>query len=159
MERAMLKNVLLCICILSSLILVGCNKPPAVKADGAGKYGMMDDNTPDLAAVKFFDLIYTDNDINRALKVASPKMERLLKSYHTPRNVQRHVFNLSYDEVEITVDPGNGVGRNEFAKDAVVTLLFSGTLRGDKYEDLRVVEMIKIGTKWKVDKIRADKYL
>lgn len=159
MGRGMLKNVFICLCIVAALGLQGCNKKPEVKAEGAGKYGMMDDNTPDLAAVKFFDLIFTDKDINRALTVASPKMERLLKSYHTPRNVQRHVFNLSYDEVEITVDPGSGVGRNEFAESATVTLLFSGTLHGDRYEDLRIVEMIRVGTKWKVDKIRADKYL
>jgi hypothetical protein len=159
MKRGVLKNVLLSVCVLASLGLQGCNKQAEVKTEGAGKYGMMDDNTPDLAAVKFFNVIYKDKDISRALTVASPKMERLLKSYHTPRNVQRHVFNLSYDEVEITIDPGSGVGRDEFAKDAVITLLFSGTLHGDKYEDLRVVEMIREGNKWKVDKVRADKYL
>lgn len=155
----MLKKLIFCVFCILLVSLQGCEKAPVAKGGGAGKYGMMDDNTPDAAAVKFFDLIYTDTDISRALTIASPKMERLLRSYHTNRNVQRHVFNLSYDEVVITVDPGAGVGRNEFAKEAIITLLFSGILHGDKYEDVRIVEMVKIGNKWKVDKIRADKYL
>lgn len=151
-----LLSVLLIICSLS--LISGC-EPKTKAGKGAGKYGMMDTNTPDFTAVRFFDHIYQDKTINGALKIASPRLAKVLKSYHTNRNVQRHVFNLVYDEVEIQPDTGNSVGRNEFAKSAVVTLFFTGTRDGDKYEDIRVIDMIRVDKKWLVDKVRADKFL
>lgn len=140
------------------LLLQGCDaaKKPG---GGAGKYGMMDTNTPDYAAVAFFQHIYQDDNINAALAICTPRMAKLVKSYHTNRNVQRHVLDLVYDEVDIQPDTGNSVGRNEFAKSAVVTLFFTGIRHGDRYEDIRIVEMIRDGDKWLVDEIRPDKYL
>ncbi|GAB5379035.1 MAG: hypothetical protein Alis3KO_00300 [Aliiglaciecola sp.] len=129
------------------------------KKKGAGKYGMMDTNTPDYAAVAFFEHIYRDKNLNNALAMSTPRMAKILKSYHTNRNVQRHVIDLTYDEVEIQPDTGNSVGRNEFAKSAVVTLFFTGTIHGDRVEDIRIVEMVRIDGKWLVDRVQADKYL
>lgn len=126
---------------------------------GAGKYGMMDTNTPDFAAVRFFEHVYRDKTLAGAIAMSTPRMAKLMNSYRSNRNVQRHVFNLTYDEVEIQPDTGNTVGRNEFAKSAVVTLFFTGLRDNDRIEDIRVVEMIRKDKKWLVDKIRADKYL
>ena len=139
------------------LLLQGCDGPKP--GEGAGKYGMMDTNTPDYAAVQFFQHIYNDKNLNGALSMSTPRMAKLLKSYHTNRNVQRHVLNLTYDEVEIQPDTGNSIGRNEFAKNAVVTMFFTGMRHGERYEDVRVVEMVRQDKKWMIDKIRADKYL
>ena len=144
--------------VFASLVLLqGCDSGP--KPQGGGKYGMMDTNTPDYAAVAFFQHVYSDDNLKGALAMSTPRMAKLLRAYHTNRNVQRHVFDLIYDEVEIQPDTGNSIGRNEFAKSAVVTLFFTGTRYGDRYEDIRVVEMVRTGGDWKVDKVRADKYL
>ncbi len=144
--------------VVSLFFIQGCE--PATKAGkGAGKYGMMDTNTPDFAAVRFFEHVYRDKTLKGALSMSTPRLAKLLTSYHTNRNVQRHVFNLTYDEVEIQPDTGNTIGRNEFAKNAVVTLFFTGMRNGDKIEDIRVVEMVRQDKKWLVDKVRADKYL
>lgn len=140
------------------LFIQACDSGPKA-GKGAGKYGMMDDNTPDFAAVAFFQHIYQDEKLTGALKLSTPRLAKLLKSYHTNRNVQRHVFNLTYDEVVIQPDTGNTVGRNEFAKSAVVTLFFSGTRNDERIEDIRVIEMVREGNTWLVDKVRADKYL
>ncbi len=144
--------------IITALLLQACDS--GTKAgEGAGKYGMMDTNTPDYAAVAFFQHIYSDDTIDAAVAMSTPRMAKLLRSYHTNRNVQRHVFDLVYDEVEIQPDTGNSIGRNEFAKSAVVTLFFTGTRYGDRYEDIRIVEMVRTNDKWLVDEIRPDKYL
>lgn len=140
------------------LFIQACDSGPKA-GKGAGKYGMMDDNTPDFAAVAFFQHIYQDKKLTEALKLSTPRLAKVLKSYHTNRNVQRHVFNLTYDEVVIQPDTGNTVGRNEFAKSAVVTLFFSGTRNGERIEDIRVIEMVRENKTWLVDKVRADKYL
>lgn len=140
------------------VFLQACDSGPKA-GKGAGKYGMMDDNTPDYAAVAFFQHIYQDKKLTAALKLSTPRLAKVLKAYHTNRNVQRHVFNLVFDEVVIQPDTGNTIGRNEFAKSAVVTLFFSGTRNGDRYEDIRVIEMVRQNKTWLVDKVRADKYL
>lgn len=150
---ALSKILLLCFAIFA---LQACDTN---KKKGAGKYGMMDTNTPDYAAVAFFEYIYRDTNLNNALAMSTPRMAKILKSYHTNRNVQRHVIDLTYDEVEIQPDTGNSVGRNEFAKSAVVTLFFTGTIHGDRVEDIRIVEMVRIDGKWLVDRVQADKYL
>ncbi|GAB2682416.1 hypothetical protein [Aliiglaciecola aliphaticivorans] len=126
---------------------------------GAGKYGMMDTNTPDYAAVEFFQHVYNDKNLNKAIAMSTERMARLLRSYRTNRNVQRHVFDLVYDEVDIQPDTGNSIGRSEFAETAVVTLFFTGTLYEERVEDIRVIEMIRKDGEWLVDKIQPDKYL
>ncbi|GAA0851854.1 hypothetical protein [Aliiglaciecola litoralis] len=142
--------------LLFSLLIQACD---GESKKGAGKYGMMDTNTPDYAAVAFFEHVYNDKNLNKAIAMSTPRMAKLLKHYRTNRNVQRHVFDLPYDEVQIQPDTGNAIGRNEFAKTSVVTLFFTGTLHDDKIEDIRIVEMIREDGKWLVDKIRPDKYL
>lgn len=144
--------------MFSLSFMFGC-EPNTKAGQGAGKYGMMDTNTPDFAAVRFFEHVYRDKTLKGALSMSTPRLSKVLNSYHTNRNVQRHVFNLTYDEVEIQPDTGNTVGRNEFAKSAVVTLFFTGTRHGEKVEDIRVVDMVRSDKKWLVDKIRPDKYL
>ncbi|MEP4889637.1 MAG: hypothetical protein ABJV04_06390 [Aliiglaciecola sp.] len=142
-------------CILI-LFLQACDNE---SKKGAGKYGMMDTNTPDYAAVEFFQHVYNDKNLNKAIAMSTERMARLLNSYRTNRNVQRHVFDLVYDEVDIQPDTGNSIGRSEFAESAVVTLFFTGTLYDERVEDIRVIEMVRKDGKWLVDKIQPDKYL
>ena len=126
---------------------------------GVGKYGMMEANVPDLAAVAFFESVYRDKNLSYAISLSTPRMAKLLNHYRTNRNVQRHVFDLPFDEVEVQPDGGNGIGRTEFAKSATVTLFFTGIIHGNRVEDIRIVEMVRTDGKWLVDKIQADKYL
>ena len=122
---------------------------------GAGKYGMMDTNIPEYAAVQFFTHIYEDDNIDSALDFASPKLARLMKSYRINRNVQRHVLNMAYDKVEIKPSATNA-GRNEFAKEASVALFFEGTLNGEIVKDLRTVKLVRINKAWKVDEVSVE---
>ncbi len=142
---------------LTLLALSGCKK--VERGEGAGRYGMMTDNTPEYAAMKFFDSIYNEQDIDDALLYCSPRMQRILNSYHTPKNVQRHILSLSFDQVEIKPDSDSSVGRNEYAKEATVVLFLTGTYQGDKVDDLRAVELIRIDGDWKVERIKTDKFL
>lgn len=137
------------------LLLAGCEK----KEPGIGRYGMLDDNTPDYAAVMFMDSVYQDKNIDRALSLSSESMGRMLRKYHTNRNVQRHIINLRYDKVTVTPQGSNRVGRNEFAEKATVTLFFSGTYNDDKIEDLRTVQLIQEDGQWKVDRIDPDHFM
>lgn len=132
------------------LALSACGEVKKQKA--AGKFGMMDENIPEYAALQFFDGIYRGQDITKALELSSPKMVRLLNSYRTNRNVQRHVLNMRYDTVEFKPHAGSA-GRNEFAKEAQVTLFFEGELDGNVLKDLRVVKLVRPKNNWLVDEV------
>ena len=134
--------------LVSLLLISACD---GSKSTGAGKYGMMDNNIPEYAAVEFFTHIYEDKNLNGALKFASPKLSRLMKSYRINRNVQRHVLNMPYDKVEIKPKAAN-----EFAKEASVSLFFEGTLNGQIIKDLRVVKLIRTKDGWKVDEVSVN---
>jgi len=116
-------------------------------------------NTADMSALIFFDSIYNKNDFRTALNHASPRMQRLMKSYHTSTNVARHLINLRYDgEVIMEIDAGDSVGRLEFATKQNVSIFFTGNYQGNVIDELRTVKMIKEDGKWVVDAILADKF-
>lgn len=140
---------------LITLLLTACGE----KEKGLGRYGMMDENTPEFAALAFMKSIYEGENINRAVELSTDSMARILTRYHTNRNVQRHIINLRYDNVSIVPQGANRVGRNEYADNATVTLFFSGMYNDDKIEDLRTVKMIRDDGQWKVDRINPDHFM
>ena len=148
----MLKKVSLLV-LFSLLVLGGCGDTKEKKT--AGKFGMIDENIPDYAALQFFDSIYHGKDISGALALSSPRILRLLQSYRTNRNVQRHILNMRFDSVEFKPHAGSA-GRNEFAKEAQVTVFFEGQLDGKILKDLRVVKLVRPGKKWLVDAVSLD---
>ena len=147
----MLKNI--SFILIFALIFSACEKAPAKK--GGGKFGMLNNGNPEFAAIEFFDHIYHSKGIEGAIKVSTPKMERLLRSYHTNKGVQKHVLNMRFDKVSIQ-PKSRSAGRNEFAKDAQIAIFFEGELHGDIFKDMRVIELIKVGADWKVDEVSLD---
>lgn len=145
------------ISLLLLLFLQGCDEPRS--GQGLGKYGMMGDNTPEHAAMVFFNRLYQDKRLDGALQYCTERLGKTLKAYHTNRNVQRHVLNLPYDTVVVEPQTSDTIGRNEYAKKATITLFFTGTYNGEKVDDMRIVDMVKEDKKWKVSKIHADQFL
>lgn len=131
-------------------ILVGCG----------GETSGSDNNSAEGAALLFFESIYNKKNFEAALNVASPRLQRLMKSYHTPKGVARHIINLRYEgDVKLEIDGGNSVGRAEFATEQKVSIFISGNYQGDKIDELRTVDMKKVNGKWVVDAILADRFL
>lgn len=141
--------------------LTGCmDKQKTEEGEGGGRYGMMSSDSADVAALKFFDAIYNENDMGTALHYATDRMDKLLKSYHTPRAVARHIINLRYEgQVKMEIDAGDNVGRQEFATRQRVSIYFSGHYQGDLIDELRTVQMIREKGEWRVDSILTDKFL
>jgi hypothetical protein len=148
MKPTMLKNI--SFILIFAVLFSACEKAPPKQ--GGGKFGMLDSGNPEFAAIEFFDHIYHSTNIKGAIKVSTPKMQRLLRSYHTNKGVQKHVLNMRFDKV--TIQPkSRSAGRNEFAKDAQVSLFFEGKFNGDIFKDMRLVELVKIDKSWKVDSV------
>lgn len=144
--------------VLFSLTLIACTGETKTE-DRLGRYGMLDENTPEYTAVRFMRSIYLEGNIDKAVELSTERLARVLKRYHTNRNVQRHVLNLKYDSVNISPESGDSVGRNEYADKATVTLFFSGVYKDDKIEDLRQVDLVKVDGDWRVSKVHADRFL
>ncbi|MFC3095608.1 hypothetical protein DRW07_08180 [Alteromonas sediminis] len=145
-----------CFLLILTLSVSACKKEEQL---GVGRYGMLDDGTPQYTAVRFMQSLYHDENIDNVLALSSERMKRVLKRYHTNRNVQRHVMNLMYDTVEVSPEGSDGVGRSEFSKEATVILFFSGHYNEDKIDDIRTIEMVKVDGDWKVDRIQPDRFL
>lgn len=147
----MLKNISFILII--AFLFSACEKAPPKQ--GGGKFGMLDSGNPEFAAIEFFDHIYHSKGIEGAISVSTPKMERLLRSYHTNKGVQKNVLNMRFDKV--TIQPrSRSAGRNEFAKEAEISIFFEGELDGDIFKDMRLVELIKVGNDWKVDTVSLE---
>ncbi|WP_191022117.1 hypothetical protein [Salinimonas profundi] len=138
------------LCSITLLLLSGCNKQTG------NDTGEASEGTPEYAAVAFAHALYNDADINEALALSTDRMRRILSSYHTTRNAQRHVMNLKYDSVEIKPDGGNRIGRMQFAEKATITLFFSGSYNNERIEDLRNVHLLRQGGQWKIDRVSND---
>ncbi len=136
--------------LLFTLLITACE--PTKPKQGGGKFGMLDDGIPEFAAIEFFDEIYKSKNLDGALKLSTPKMQRLLSSYHTNKAVQKHVLNMRFDKVAIQPST-RSAGRNEFAKKAKIALFFEGELNGDIHKDMRVVQLIKVDDEWLVDSV------
>ncbi|MGK0267756.1 MAG: hypothetical protein ACI8Y3_000362 [Paraglaciecola sp.] len=151
MEYSVLKKTIFI--LMFTVLLIACDKTADKK--GGGKFGMLSSSNPEFVAIEFFDHIYSSNRLEGAIELSTSKMARLLQSYHTNKSVQKHVLNMRFDKV--TIKPlSRSAGRNEFAKDAQISLFFEGELNGDILKDKRIVELIKVGSDWKVDKVSLD---
>lgn len=147
-ECTMLKNIIFI--LIFSVLLVACDKAPPKQ--GGGKFGMLDRGNPEFAAIEFFDHIYHSKGIDDAIELSTPKMERLLRSYHTNKGVQKHVLNMRFDKVSIQ-PKSRSAGRNEFAKEAQISLFFEGELDGNVLKDMRLIDLVRVGKDWKVDEV------
>lgn len=151
MGHIMLRKISFILIITS--LFSACTPEPEKK--GGGRFGMLSSGNPEFAAISFFDHIYHSKDLEGAIKLSTPKMERLLRSYHTNKSVQKHVLNMRFDKVGIKPST-RSAGRNEFAKDASMSFIFKGELHGDIVKDMRVVKLIRIDTNWKVDEVSLE---
>lgn len=154
----MIRVVLSAVLLVSVGFLSGCSGEKKA-GEGVGQFGMMDESTAEYSAIQFLDNLYNTNDVNEVLKYASPKMSRLIRSYRTPSNIQRHVINLRIDEATFEVDSGRNVGLSQYADEANLSVYFIGKLHGEKVEDLRTIYLTKHNGRWKVDEVKDNRYL
>lgn len=115
-------------------------------------------DSPEYAAIKFFEHIYNDDDITQALSYCSPSMQRTLNRYHSNRNVQRHVLNLAYDTVNMEVRGGESRFEQISGKRSTVVLYFTGELHGDRINEIRKIELASRSHGWEIQRISEYPY-
>ncbi len=126
------------------------------KDDGlrAGRYGMMSDGTPQYTALKFTKAIYKEKDLAPALELTTARFGKVVASYHTPRNVQRQIFNVRFDEVEAEIVAGGTLLSTDTRDDAEIEIKLDGNYLGERKWDLKTIKLLKENGNWKVAAVR-----
>lgn len=117
-----------------------------------------DVDNPEIVAIEFFNALYNEQNIKKAASVCSPQLSRIILHYKSPKAVGRHLFNMSYDKVEVTPD-GSGVKiREQFKNSAEITVFFDGYYHDNHLKDVKRLSLIQIDNKWVIDKILKDPF-
>jgi len=114
--------------------------------------------TPEYIATEFFHALYNEKDLNKAKQLCTKEYADLMESYGTVRQVGRTLMNMSFDQVDIRVNRSGGNLREQYDNRADITLLLTGPHDGKQVDELRVVEMVKDGSRWVVQAVKVDKF-
>ncbi len=116
-------------------------------------------DNPELVAVAFFHALYNERNTKKAASVCAPKLAKLVLHYRSPQAVARHMFNMSYDKVNIKPD-SNGVKiRKQFKDKAIITLYFNGSYQENNLKNVKRISLIQLnGGKWVINKILKDPF-
>jgi hypothetical protein len=130
-----------------------------VSACSGGEEKITNIDNPKLVAVAFFDALYNEKNAQKAASVCVPKLARLILHYQSPQAIGRHLFNMSYDKVEIKPDDSGVKIRKQFKQKAKITLYFDGYLQENRLRDIKRISLVQIdGGKWLIDKILKDPF-
>lgn len=145
-----LKLTLLLLSLSSALLLTGCGE------DDSKKITTVDN--PETVAIAFFDALYNEKNVEKAASVCNPKLARLILHYRSPEAVARHLFNMSYDKVEITPDSAGIKVREQFKGSANITIYFDGFYQENRIKEVKRLAIIQRNGKWFIDKILKDPF-
>ena len=136
----------------TALTLVGCGEVERGYGDG-------DAETEEAAAIKgFYQAIYRDDDLNKAKRFASERMDGLIEHYATLSGVERYVLGRYYDRVELTVEADSIVPYLNNKQELRATVIFEGEYKGDNVKDSRDVVLVQEEGTWRVDQILDPRY-
>lgn len=117
-----------------------------------------DVENPETVAIAFFDALYNEKNLKKAASVCEPKLSRIILHYKSTKAVARHLFNMSYDKVEVTPDDSGVKVRERFKDKAVITLFFDGYYLDDHRKDVKRLSLVQINDTWVIDKILKDPF-
>lgn len=132
------------------LLIFGCGE--------SNKDTIRNVDNPEVVAIAFFDALYNEQNIKKAASVCSPKLARILLHYKSTKAVARHMFNMSFDEVDITPDDSGIKVREQFKDSAIITVYFNGYYQSNNLKDVKRLSLIQVDDKWLIDKILKDPF-
>lgn len=122
------------------------------------KNKIYDLDNPEVVAIEFFNALYNEKNIKKAASVCSPRLSRIIMHYQSPKAVARHLFNMSYDKVDITPDDSGVKVREQFKNSAEITVYFDGYYQNDRIKDVKRLLLVQIDNKWIIEKKLKDPF-
>ncbi|WP_417349232.1 hypothetical protein [Ferrimonas sp.] len=117
------------------------------------------DQPPEKVAVEFFEALYVDKDINRALPMVNGELKGLFHHYKLASQVQRNLFALYMEQAEVELSSTNADFFRRRNSDILVTIKLKGLVNGYLRQDLREIRLQVIDNQWKVTEIKDDRWL
>lgn len=145
-----LKSYFYPLLLCSVFLLTACGE------DDSKKITTVDN--PETVAIAFFDALYNEKNVEKAASVCSPKLARLLLHYRSPEAVARHLFNMSYDTVEVRPDSDGVKVREQFKGSANITIYFDGYYQDSRIKEVKRLSIIQRNGEWFIDKILKDPF-
>lgn len=116
-------------------------------------------DNPELVAVAFFDALYNEKNVQKAASVCDAKLSRLILHYRSPQAVARHLFNMSFDKVEVKPDDSGVKLRKQFKNKATITLYFDGYYQDNRLKDVKRISLVQLDDgQWVINKILKDPF-
>ena len=143
-----MSKLLKIIVLFSVVILSGCNEEKEIT--------QLDN--PELITIAFFDALYNEKDVDKATRVCSPKLARILSHYRSASAVGRHIFNMSFDSVIIKPDDSGVKVREQFKESATITVYFDGMYQGNRVKDVKKLLLVHQNDKWIISKLLKDPF-
>ncbi|MBU2871500.1 hypothetical protein [Colwellia sp. E2M01] len=140
----------LLITLFTCLLLSSCGEEDPEKIN--------DVDNPENVAIAFFNAIYNEKNVEKAASVCNPKLARLILHYRSPEAVGRHLFNMSYDTVEVRPDTDGVKVREQFKGNAIITIYLDGYYHGNLIKEVKRLAFIQRDGKWYIDKILKDPF-
>ena len=137
------------ILIAALLLLMGCTNEENEIAEI---------ENPELVTIAFFNALYNEKNVKKAASVCSPQLARIILHYKSPQAVARHLFNMSYDRVEIKPDDSGVKVREQFKDAAVITVYFDGYYQENRLKDVKRVSLVQQNGNWVINKILKDPF-
>ncbi len=139
--------LLLCSTILLSACDAGENQKKITTVDN-----------PETVSLAFFDALYNEKNVEKAASVCNPKLARLILHYRSPEAVARHLFNMSYDRVDMRPDSGGVKVREQFKGSANITIYFDGYYQESRIKEVKRLALVQRNGEWFIDKILKDPF-
>lgn len=115
-------------------------------------------DNPEQVVVAFFDALYNQKDVKKAASVCSPQLARIILHYKSSEAVARHIFNMSFDQVEIKPDDSGVKVREQFKNNATITIYFDGVYHEERFKDVKRLSVIQLNDRWVINKILKDPF-
>ncbi len=115
-------------------------------------------DNPELVTIAFFNAIYNENDLKKAASVCSPKLARILLHYQSSKAAGRHLFNMSYDKVEVSPEDSGVKIRKQFQDAAIIIVYFDGTYFDERIKDVKSLYLVQTNGKWVIEKFLKDPF-
>ncbi|TYK64951.1 hypothetical protein CWS31_013030 [Colwellia echini] len=144
------KVLLLTVFTCFLLILNGCGREDKTKINEV--------DNPENVAIAFFNALYNEKNVEKAASVCNPKLARLILHYRSPEAVGRHLFNMSYDNVEVRPDTDGVKVREQFKDNAIITIYLDGYYQENLIKEVKRLALVQKNGKWYIDKILKDPF-
>jgi len=136
------KHSSLLLFFLSSILLSGCNvEEKKIEI------------TEQQVAVSFFNAIYNEKNIDKALLLSTDDFKKELEKYHTANNIAHRVFNMRFDSVSLHTSAKQTKIIDEYYVQVTMMVQFTGLRDGNTYKDYKKIRLIKENNEWRVDKL------